>query len=71
MREKEREKNINVWLPLAHLTPGNLAQNPGMMPQLGIELALVLGPALNPLSHTSQGAMIYFLKTERSFVVPS
>ena len=31
-REKEREKNIHVWLPLAHPTLGNLACNPRMCP---------------------------------------
>ena len=31
-REKERERNINVWLPLAHPSLGNLAHNPGMCP---------------------------------------
>ena len=53
---KKRERNINVWLPLAH-------------PQLGTWPAgqicalkgtrtsnpLVCRPTLNPLSHTSQG----------------
>ena len=28
-REKERERNINVWLPLVH---GDLVNNPGMWP---------------------------------------
>ena len=36
-REKEREENINVWLPLAHPT-GDLTCNPGMCSRLGIEL---------------------------------
>ena len=31
-RETERERNINVWLPLTCPTPGNLACNPGMCP---------------------------------------
>ena len=62
-REKERERNISVWLPLVH-------------PQLGARpttqacsltgsqtsTPLVRRPALNPLSHTSQGQLI-FLKT--------
>ena len=43
-REKEKERNINVWLPLAHPHTGDLACNP-----------LVHRLALNPLSHTSQG----------------
>ena len=56
-REKERERNINVWLLLKHLLlgtrpttqacaqTGNLTSDP-----------LVLRPALSPLSHTSQGS---------------
>ena len=55
-REKERERNINVWLPLSCpllgtwpttqtcAQTGNQTGNP-----------LVCRPALNPLSHTSQG----------------
>ena len=31
-REKERERNISVCLPLTGPTPGNLAHNPGMCP---------------------------------------
>ena len=31
-REKERERNINVWLPLVHPTLGTPAYNPGMCP---------------------------------------
>ena len=31
-REKEREKNISVWLPLTHTPTGDLAYNPGMYP---------------------------------------
>ena len=31
-REKERERNINVWLPLAHPLLGDLFCNPGMCP---------------------------------------
>ena len=54
--EKERERNINVWLPLAHpplgtwpkiqvcALTGNATSDP-----------LVLRPVLNALSHTSQG----------------
>ena len=57
-REKERERNINMWLPLmnlplrtwpttqAHSLTGNQTGNP-----------LVHRLALNPLSHTSQGRM--------------
>ena len=31
-REKERERNISVWLPLMHPPTGGLACNPGMCP---------------------------------------
>ena len=62
--EKERERNINVWLPLtwppletwpatqACALAGNQTSDP-----------LVCRPALNPLSHTSQG----FTSFNRSF----
>ena len=55
-REKEKVRNINVWLPLAHPPPetwpttqacaltGNRTSDP-----------LVCRLALNPLSYTSQG----------------
>ena len=55
-REKERERNINVWLPLtcplletwpttqACALTGTRTSDP-----------MVHRPALNPLSHTSQG----------------
>ena len=58
-REKERERNINVWLPLtcpllgtwpttqACVLSGNWTGNP-----------LVLRLALNPLSHKSQGLFL-------------
>ena len=67
-REGERERNINVWLPLMCPLPpppppplgtwpttqacaltGNRTGNP-----------LVWRPVLNPLSHTSQGYLLYF-----------
>ena len=62
-REKEKERNINVWLPLmwplletwpatqARALTGNQISDP-----------LVHRPALNPLSHTSQGRCFCFLK---------
>ena len=57
----ERERSINVWLPpagpqmgaqpttQAWALPGNQTHDP-----------LVHRPALNPLSHTSQGYLMYF-----------
>ena len=60
-REKERERNIKVWLPLicpqlgtwpitqACALTGNQTSDP-----------LVCRQALNPLSHTSQGEYIFF-----------
>ena len=61
-KEKEKERNINVWLSLAHpplgtwpttqacALTGNRTSDP-----------LVYRPALNPLSHTSQGRVVSFL----------
>ena len=56
MREEEREKNINVWLPLVHSLLGTwpTAQACALTGnQTGDPLLCSL--ALNPLSHTSQG----------------
>ena len=55
-REKEREKNINVWLPLAHPLLGTwpATQTCALSGNRTGDL-LVHRPALNPLSHTSQG----------------
>ena len=58
-RKKERERSINVWLPLTHpllgtwpttqacALTGNQTSDPS-----------VHRPVLNPLSHTSQGEQI-------------
>ena len=66
-REKKRERNINVWLPLtrpllgtwpatqACALTGNRTRDP-----------LVHRPAFNLLSHTSQG--LYFLKMKMSLL---
>ena len=59
-REGERERNINVWLPLRHPLLGTwpttqacaLTRNQTRNP-------LVRRPVLNPLSHTSQGRGMY------------
>ena len=59
-REKEKERNINVWLPLTRPLWGPRLQ-PRHVPWLGTEPAtLVCRPALNPLSHTSQGSQPRF-----------
>ena len=62
-REKKRERNINVWLPLAHpllgtwpatqacALTGNRTGDP-----------TVCRPVLNPLSHISQGYIIRLIK---------
>ena len=70
-REKEREKNINVWLPLAHppLWTWPTAQACALTEnQTGDPL--VHSPALNSLSHTSQGSMgsfVYLCLYARNF----
>ena len=69
-REKERERNINVWLPLvppllgtwpetqACALTGNLTSNP-----------LVRRPALNPLSHANQAFPILSSKEKIDFSI--
>ena len=64
-KEKEKERNINVWLPLAHPQLGTwpatkactLAGNRTGDP-------LVSRLALNPLSHTSQCSRKVFIKRD-------
>ena len=68
-REKERERNINVWLPLAHLLLGTcpatkecaLIGNRTCNP-------LVCRLALNSLSHTSQGERRSFFKKKNIYI---
>ena len=52
-REKERGRNISVWLPLTCPHTGDLARNPGMCPdrESNSDL-LVCRLVINPLSHT-------------------
>ena len=70
-REKERQRNINVWLPLTWPPTGDLACNPGMCPDwesnwwpFGSQLEL------NPLSYTSQGPLTTFYHLCYLFPVP-
>ena len=61
--EKERERNINAWTSLVCPPTGDLARNPGMCPdqnRTGDPLVCML--ALNPLSYTSQGLCILFIR---------
>ena len=55
-REKERERNISVWLPLIRplLETGTAMQACALTANRTHD-PLVHRPALNPLSHTSQG----------------
>ena len=61
-RRREREGNISVWLPLACPQMGNLACNPGMCPDWETNQQRFGSQAsTNPLSHTRQGSLFYFL----------
>ena len=53
-REKERERNINVWLPLVHPATGDLACNPGMCPDWE-SIQRPFGSQAGTVNHTSQG----------------
>ena len=58
-REKQKERNINVWLPLAHpLLWTWLATQPCALTGNWRRDSLFHWLALNPLSHTSQGYWI-------------
>ena len=62
-REKERERNTNVWLPLACPQLGNWpATQACVLTGNQTTDPLVCRPALNPLSHTSQGNSQLFEK---------
>ena len=62
-KDKERERNINVWekhpLIACSMPP---TKAPGLLPRHGNWTGdlLVHRPALNPLSHTSQGKKLAF-----------
>ena len=61
-REKERERNINVWLPLEHPLLGNWpATQACVLTGNQNGKSLVHRPALIPLSHTNQGWFRYLL----------
>ena len=58
-REKERERNINVWLPLTCPLQGTLpATQACALTGNRSSDPLVGRPVLNPLSHTSQGSNV-------------
>ena len=60
-REKEKERNINVWLPLMHPLLGTwLTTQACALTGNWTSDPLVHRPALNPLSHTSQGQFTKF-----------
>ena len=69
---EERKRNINVWLPLAHPLLGTrtttqacaLTGNRTSSPRNWTSNSLVHRPALNSLSHTSQG---WFLTREMTW----
>ena len=55
-REKGRERNINVWLPLTHRHPGTWLTTQACAPTGNQTSDLpVCRLALNPLSHIRQG----------------
>ena len=62
-REKERERNINVWLLLECSPPGTWpATQVCALTGNRTNDPLIHRPALNPLSHTSQGTSVGFDK---------
>ena len=76
-RKKERERSNNAWLPLTCFPQWGPGPQPRHVPWLGIKPTaqacaltgnwtgnpLVYRPALNPLSHTSQGCIPSFYVT--------
>ena len=69
-REKERERNINVWLPVTQPQLGTWpATQACALTENRIQDSLVRRTALNPLNHTSQGHT-KFLIFQLSFFWP-
>ena len=63
-KEKERERNIDVWSPLAHCKMGAWpATHACALTGNRTGDPLVRKPTLNPLSYTSQGCTMYFLNS--------
>ena len=55
-REKEKKRNITVWLPLAYPAPGNLACNSGVCPDWeSNQEPFGWQAGAQSLRHTSQG----------------
>ena len=64
--EGEREGNINVWQPVMHPLLGTWpATQACALTGNGTSHPLVHRPALNPLSHTSQGYLYNILKNNQ------
>ena len=65
-REGERERNISIWLPLACPLLGTWPTTQTCA-LTGYQTSdhLLHSPALNPLSHTSQGPSLYFSLTQQ------
>ena len=61
-REREREENINVWMPLIYPLLGTWPATQACA-ATGNQTSdsLVRRPALNPLNHTSQGYFLPFV----------
>ena len=68
-KEKERERNVSVWLPLMRPLLGNWpATQACALTGNRTGNTLVLRLALNPLSHTSQGCR-WFLRTNNFLTI--
>ena len=62
-REGEKERNTNVWLPLAHPPLGTWTTTQACaLTGNRTSDSLVCRPALNPLSHTNQGPHCVFME---------
>ena len=62
-KEKERERNINVWLPHVYSILGTLLTTQARaLTGNQSSYPLFCSPVLNPLRHTSQGWVVYWLR---------
>ena len=62
-REKEKERNIRVWLPLTLPLLGTWpTTQEGALTRDRTSDPLVCRPSINPLSHTSQASSVFLTK---------
>ena len=69
-REKEREKNISLWLPLVCPSTGDMTCNPGMCPtRLGIEPVTLWFTGWHSIQWATPARAVFFFSWYHLFVL--